>query len=400
MKKRTFDAVVAGHICLDITPEFLSAGKTRIKDVLRPGSLLFMGAATLSTGGAVANVGFAMRRLGLNVLLMGKCADDAFGRLLVSRIRAEAPGAEKSMTVSGNEPTSYSVVIAPPAIDRIFLHCPGANNTFEADDVNLDIVRTARLFHFGYPPLMRRMYADNGVELSSIFRRVKKTGTPTSLDMAMPDLNSDSGHADWPLILKKTLPYVDFFVPSAEEIMVMLDRPRYERLRRAAGGREILDIITAADIAHVGDACIRLGAKIVLIKCGKHGVYVRTAGQKALESISEHGPDAANWGSRELWQPSFAVKKLVSATGSGDSAIAGFLSAYLNGCGIETALRYCCMIGCQNLQAADATSGIRTWQETTRMIRGRMRLNPVPVAMNGWRQDTETGIFSGPSDKA
>ena len=66
------------------------------------------------------------------------------------------------MIVSDPEVTSYTIVISPPGHDRSFLHCPGANETFTAADVPYEQLAGVRLFHFGYPPLMPRMYADGG----------------------------------------------------------------------------------------------------------------------------------------------------------------------------------------------------------------------------------------------
>src|SRR3990172_9091313 len=56
-----------------------------------------------------------------------------------------------------------------------------------------DLLAEARLFHFGYPPLMKRMYEARGHELREIFRRAKGTGVTTSLDMALPDPSSPAG---------------------------------------------------------------------------------------------------------------------------------------------------------------------------------------------------------------
>ena len=72
----------------------------------------------------------------------------------------------------------------------------------------------ATLIHFGYPPLMKRMYQQNGEELYKLMKRSKEVGVATSLDLASVDAESDVGKVDWNAILKKVLPYVDFFVPS------------------------------------------------------------------------------------------------------------------------------------------------------------------------------------------
>lgn len=68
--------------------------------------------------------------------------------------------------------TSYSVILAPAGIDRIFLHCSGANDTFTLDDIDLEKVKGANLFHFGYPSLMRKMYIDGGKELVRLLKAV------------------------------------------------------------------------------------------------------------------------------------------------------------------------------------------------------------------------------------
>ena len=74
--------IVAGHICLDITPVFPAGKKKSISEVMMPGKLVQMKAASVSTGGAVANTGLAMKILGANVKLMGKVGTDAFGDMV------------------------------------------------------------------------------------------------------------------------------------------------------------------------------------------------------------------------------------------------------------------------------------------------------------------------------
>jgi sugar/nucleoside kinase (ribokinase family) len=66
---RRVDAVVAGHICLDIFPTFQEAS---CGCELRPGALYNVGPALRSTGGAVANTGLALHRLGVSVALWAR----------------------------------------------------------------------------------------------------------------------------------------------------------------------------------------------------------------------------------------------------------------------------------------------------------------------------------------
>jgi sugar/nucleoside kinase (ribokinase family) len=185
------EVVVAGHICLDVIP--MLHGPATIE----PGGLIEIGPAALSAGGAVPNTGLALRRLGVPVRLMGKVGDDLFGRALLAALEARDPELAGSMVVAAGETTSYTIVISPPGVDRSFLHCSGANDTFTADDVRYDELTSARIFHFGYPPIMRAMYADGGTELRRMLARARDAGPTTSLDMCRPDPSGDAGRVDW-----------------------------------------------------------------------------------------------------------------------------------------------------------------------------------------------------------
>lgn len=65
--------------------------------------------------------------------------------------------------------TAYGIVIAPPGNDRMFLEDPGCNGIFTSRDINYDIVAKSRLFHFGYPTLMKSLFVNNGAELRDLF---------------------------------------------------------------------------------------------------------------------------------------------------------------------------------------------------------------------------------------
>jgi sugar/nucleoside kinase (ribokinase family) len=392
------DCVVAGHISFDITPLMFPGGAT-VGDIFRPGKLVNVGPATVCTGGAVSNTGFPLRRLGVKVKLMAKCGDDMFGRALIELIRREAPGAEASMQVVPGENTAYTVVINPPGIDRMFLHDPGANDTFGAENVDLSVVRQARLFHLGYPPLMARTYADGGAELVKILRQVKDAGATTSLDVAYPDPASPAGKADWTTILRNVLPFTDVFTPSAEELTFMLHRRRHDGLVAKAAGSELLRVMDGELLTELGERCVEYGAAVVLIKCGYLGVYVRTAGRGRLERTGRARPaDLASWVNRELFEPSYRAEKVVSTTGAGDCAIAGFLTAFLRGCSLDDTVRYACAVGAQNVTAADTFSGVRDWDYTVRQVASRPPKNEVTIPLLRWRYDTSAAHYVGPND--
>jgi len=392
------DIVVAGHLCLDVTPKFRITGARSLAELLRPGSLVHVDECVISTGGPVSNTGISLNTIGAHAVLMGKVGDDAFGRVVIEKMRERGFG--DGIQIVPGEQTSYTIVIAPPGVDRVFLHNPGANNTYGADDVDYSLLDGARAFHFGYPPLMERMYRNGGAELIEMFKRAKQRGVTTSLDMSLPDPRSAAGQTDWDAILRKLLPFVDVFLPSAEEMLLFLERAEFLRKmeRAAAQGEELLRQLEPADYSRLAGRLIEYGAGVVTLKSGYRGIYVRTAGPDRLRRFGRATVgDLDDWSHRELWEPAFHVDAVVSATGSGDSAIAGFLASFLRHESLEDALRYATAAGRQNVLVHDATSGIRSF-EHTRAELPSLRKSALDIDAEGWRRDEQGQRWIGPGD--
>jgi len=348
------DAIIAGHLCLDIIPDLSSHAAGEFNSVFQPGRLVNVGAASISTGGAVSNTGLALHRLGIETRLLAKIGSDPLGQVIRQIVASQGPHLGDAISSSTKTSTSYTVVINPPGSDRCFLHHPGANDDFRADDVRDEDVRDARLFHFGYPPLMAGMFENNGTPLTGMFRRVKSLGLTTSLDMAFPDPNSPAGRADWRGILKNTLPYVDIFLPSFDEILFML-------------GRSADSQLSAQLLTEVSNELLAMGAKMVVLKLGGHGLYLHTASATVLQDMGRARPSSSMWADYENYQPCFQVD-VVGTTGAGDSTIAGFLAALLRDLPPDKALNAALGVGACCVESADALSGIRPWDATLQRI--------------------------------
>lgn len=329
--------IAAGHICLDITPVFPAAsGCSEISDILIPGSLAHVESADIHTGGSVSNTGLAMKKLGADVRLLGKVGDDSFGKMIISILKSHGT---EGIIVDPSTSTSYSIVLAIPGIDRIFLHNPGANDSFSSGDIPDSALADAELFHFGYPPLMKRMYSSNGEELISLFRRVKSLGILTSLDMAAISAGSEAAEVDWRAILSELLPYVDFFVPSFEEIAFMLGYSDYEF--------ESLDM--DKDVKPLAHELRDMGAGVVLIKCGTAGLYYLSENEEGI-------------------QRAFEAERVCSATGAGDTSIAAFLLSVLDGKSISRSAEIAAAEGACCVTAYDALSGIQPISELEKKL--------------------------------
>ena len=229
-----------------------------------------------------------------------------------------------------------------------------------------------------------------------MYKQIKELGITTSLDMTIPDLAGSAGQLDWDGILRKVLPCVDLFVPSIEEVTFFVDRPLFEkRLIQAKGG----DVVTAyepADCTAIAEKLIAMGSKIILIKCGVRGLYLRTSQSVELPAV----PNVDSWSNVEIWAPSFETARFASALGAGDSTIAGFLCGLIRDFSPEQALTIANIIGWQNVQTIDTLSGIKDWQSTLELVKDQaMSQNPPGLDSNIWQYSQSQRVYYGPNHR-
>ncbi len=391
---RHADVVIAGHICLDIIPAI--HGTAGVDALLIPGKLVDIGSAVIATGGAVSNTGIALHRLGNRVQLVGKIGDDPFGDMILRVLAQHGDTLGDGMIVAPGEPSSYTIVISPPGTDRVFLHCTGANDTYAASDLREEQWAGARLFHFGYPPLMRKMYENQGEQLALLLSRVKRAGLTVSLDLARPDPDSAAGKANWRAILQRSLPFVDVFLPSLEEILYMLRRDQYEQMTRRAEKGDMLSLVDGALLFDLSEDLLEMGVAVVGLKLGEHGLYVRTtADPLRLASIGLCAPErdrADHWLNREWLSPCYEVA-VEGTTGAGDCTIAGFLSGMLQGSTLEEAVQLAVGVGAFNVERMDATGGVPALDAVRQRMRNGWNKRAQKLDLPGWVEN-EKGLWS------
>ena len=360
--------VVAGHICLDLIPRF----ETRQPGVdLSPGVLVEVGPPLFATGGPVSNTGLALHRLGADVRLIAKIGDDVFGHEVQRLLNRQAQKLTDGLTADPTVATSYSVVISPPGVDRTFLHHPGANQTFAPDDVSEGMLDGACLIHFGYPPVMRRFYADGAGPLVELFQTAHGRGLATSLDMCAIDPAGEAGRVDWRRWLTDALPHTDLFCPSLDELAAMLRQPLDDRfdLRR---------------VVRTADELLGMGAAVVAIKLGSDGLYLRsTSDFKRLTPLA-HLVDPAAWCGRELYAPCFVVN-VAGTTGAGDSTIAGLLAAVSRGASPADALRAGVAVGACSVEVIEAVTGVPPWSRVADRLASGWPQRAVGDMPEDWR---------------
>lgn len=352
---------VVGHISLDITPKFHNSPSQKVGELLKAGKLVDVGQAELSLGGAVANTGLGLHTLGEDVVLMAKVGKDIFGSIVKQKL--EDSGCTIELKEGESDNTSYTIVIAPKGCDRIFLHSPAANHTFAYSDIVWETLKDVGYFHFGYPTIMKQFYREDGEQLIQLFQKAKELGLITSLDLSAVDEESEAGHCNWEYILSRVLPYVDFFVPSIEELAFMLDKKLYEK--NQLEDDFVHNLSLEEDIKPLAAKALHYGCKAILLKCGVCGLYLQT---KASSEMKEIGDEFEHWGNIEYMQPCFVPEKVVSATGAGDTSIAAFLKAIMNGYSPKECVEYAAATGACCVTTYDAISGLQSFERLRERI--------------------------------
>ena len=133
---KKFDVVALGELLMDFTENGVSP----------QGNTLF----EANPGGAPCNVLAMLQKLGRRTAFVGKVGDDMFGRTL----RAVAEGAGISMEhllVDGDARTTLAFVKTLLGGDRdfSFYRNPGADMALRAEELPLELIESARIFHFG-----------------------------------------------------------------------------------------------------------------------------------------------------------------------------------------------------------------------------------------------------------
>ncbi len=337
----TTEIVVCGQITLDIIPDLSHVPLTNLQI---PGSFSPAGSLRIAAGGCVGNTGIALHKLGANVRLMAYVGNDVAGSLLRETVEAHCPSLGQGIGTKRSGDSPYTIVLSPSHIDRMFLHSAGLNQSFGINDIDFSSLTPRSIFHFGYPTVLPRMYADNGIELSDIMRIARECGAITSMDLSMPNAAPEA-QSDWRNLLRTTLPYVDIFIPSLEELVFMLRPDVFNSSFIATIDRNFLESLL--------DELLHYGVVIGGIKLGEGGMIVKASDQKHLGAIGVSDSAAGDI----IYQPAYEVT-VSGTTGAGDCAYAGLLYALATGANLETAAKFACAVAAHSVESPESAVGL------------------------------------------
>ena len=120
------------------------------------------------------------------------------------------------------------------------------------------------------------------------------------------------------------------------------------------------------DVHPLAKKALDLGCGSVLLKCGAAGMYFLSSSEAHMEQIGErlkkkHEGAAftgKGWGDLAVFQDSFRPDRVLSGTGAGDTAIAGFLYGVSTGMDPDLCLKIAAGCGSMCVTTYDTLSGL------------------------------------------
>lgn len=264
----------------------------------------------ISSGGDALNAAINMSKLGLNVGLAGKVGNDILGNYLINQ--AESSGVNTHGVIKkDNCTTSTSIVLVDKTGERHFAYYGEANDSFSINDIDFNYLAEAGIVHIGSAMALNSL---DGEGIKELFKRVKKLGSSTSMDVTWDSTGQ------WLGKIEKALEYTDIFMPSYNEA-------------KSISGRETPEEMEVF--------FKKYGIKILAIKLGSKGCYVTDFNERHYIKTFEN-------------------VKVLDTTGAGDSFVAGFLTGMTKNWGIYKSGLFGNAVASNCVMEFGATAGIKS----------------------------------------
>lgn len=136
MAEKTIDVTALGELLIDFTENGTSSQGNPVLEV--------------NPGGAPCNVLAMLQKLGKQTAFIGKVGDDMFGRQLTEAVSSVGVDT-RALLVDKEVHTTLAFVHTYPDGDRdfSFYRNPGADMMLTKADVDEELIRSSRIFHFG-----------------------------------------------------------------------------------------------------------------------------------------------------------------------------------------------------------------------------------------------------------
>lgn len=197
-------------------------------------------------GGAPANVAVGVQRLGKTAAFIGKVGSDEFGQGLRETL-AQAGVETRNLLDDARLPTTLAFVSLSEGGETHFAFYPGAHTNLTPDDLDLDLIRSARIFHCGSVSL-----AHEPVRSATLagLRAAHEAGVVCSYDVNWrPALWKDA--ATGLELARQPLELADIVKLNASELRLLTGDADVERALLGLATPAALVVVTLG-----GDGCI------------------------------------------------------------------------------------------------------------------------------------------------
>ncbi|MFI4934086.1 MAG: carbohydrate kinase family protein [Caulobacterales bacterium] len=301
----------------------LTIGLTTLDIVARPvDALTHTERATLIEGiacvpaGTAGGAAMVAAKLGMPTRIVGAVGDDLIGGFV--RLGFDSVGVDTSLLVTKHgERTSTTLLAVETVGRRSSYHAPGAGVGAAVNDAVVSAACASGFVHYAS---IGGLATDGGAG-AELLRAAKAAGAVVTCDLIGPRRSALDE-------LKRLLPHVDYFMPSAAEAMFLTG---------------------ADDLAVAAELFRTLGAGACIIKNGDRGSYVSIGGERRAV-------------------PAHAIQP-IDTTSCGDAYCAGFIAALAQGWPPLEACRFATATAALVAQGLGTLGKLESFAETEKAMR-------------------------------
>ena len=307
--KRNLDVIVVGELNVDLILNGIDGFPVVGKEILADQMELALGSSSAICASNLSS-------LGLKVGFLGMLGNDVFGKFVIEQL--EKKGVDTSMIIVEDDLKTGATIALSYGEDRAMVTHQGAMKHLTLDDIDSDMLHQAGHLHFSSYFLQPGLKGSLGV----LFQRARQLGLTTSLDMQWDPAEQ------WDLDLKKTLPYVDVFLPNETELLKLTGEANLEKAIHA-----VQDL-----------------GKYIVVKCGSKGSML-CYDQKIIE------------------KPAFLNEHVVDTIGAGDSFNAGYIYQFVKGGSPEKAQLFGNITGAVSTTQAGGTNAFTSLEDVMKLAK-------------------------------
>ena len=208
--EKKIDVVALGELLIDMTNNGVSENNNDLFEA--------------NPGGAPCNVLAMLKRFGHSVSFIGKVGDDIFGRKLKNVLTEVGIGTDNLLMDKDVRTTlAFVETFADGDRDFSFYRNPGADMMLRKDEVDADLIKQAKVFHFGTLSMTHEMPREATVYALEV---AKESGAIISFD---PNLREPLWNSldDAKQQVLKGLKYCDYLKISDNEIQWLTGEEDY-----------------------------------------------------------------------------------------------------------------------------------------------------------------------------